>query len=320
MSQPRVAVPAHDRVVERAVPRRHGQLGVGGQLDVAQALGDAHVVGVDHAGHALAHRAQVVELGVDERPWVERAPGRAAGTVPGMTQLRVRLRRRGTARRTPLRPASSSRAGGTTYHHSARSDSTFQASRMVANGSMHWRSGGASSSRLIHAQPPHTSQRTGREVDVAGLQIVLGERPRLRDEGVGAVGAVAPAVERADEPVSHVPRPSATLHAAVAAGVLEAPVTPMSSVRTTMIDWSRIWYSAKSSGSRDLLEPARHLPDPRPEQLGLQLVEVRVVVALLGDPVRGAPSAKGTGRADHFWSTIAIVAPFPLRRADSTVY
>ena len=37
---------------------------------------------------------------------------------------------------------------------------------------------------------------------------------------------------------------------------------------------------------RDLLEPARHLPDPRPQQLGLHRVEVRVEVALLADPVR----------------------------------
>ena len=47
------------------------------------------------------------------------------------------------------------------YHRSVRSDSTFHSSRMVAAGSMHWRNGGASSSRLIHAHPPHTSQRTG---------------------------------------------------------------------------------------------------------------------------------------------------------------
>ena len=37
---------------------------------------------------------------------------------------------------------------------------------------------------------------------------------------------------------------------------------------------------------RDLLEPARHLPDARPQQLGFHLVEVRVEVALLGNPVR----------------------------------
>ena len=62
--------------------------------------------------------------------------------------------------------------------------------------------------------------------------------------------------------------------------------TPMSSVRSTMTDWSRNSYSTKSRGSRDLLEPARHLPDPGPQLLGLQRVEVRVEVALLGYPVR----------------------------------
>ena len=72
MSWPAVAVPAHDRVVERAVPRRHRQRRVGGQLDVAQTLGDAHVVRVHHPGHAVAHRAQVVDVGVDERTRVER--------------------------------------------------------------------------------------------------------------------------------------------------------------------------------------------------------------------------------------------------------
>ena len=46
-------------------------------------------------------------------------------------------------------------------HHSVRMASTFQASQMVAKGSMQLRSGGASSSRLIHAQPPQSSQRTG---------------------------------------------------------------------------------------------------------------------------------------------------------------
>ena len=47
------------------------------------------------------------------------------------------------------------------YHHSARIDSTLQASCTVANGSMHRRNGGAPESRLIQAQPPQVSQRTG---------------------------------------------------------------------------------------------------------------------------------------------------------------
>jgi hypothetical protein len=47
------------------------------------------------------------------------------------------------------------------YHHSARIDPSFHASITVAKGSMHWRSGGAAGSRLIHAMPPHTSHCTG---------------------------------------------------------------------------------------------------------------------------------------------------------------
>ena len=80
MSQPAARCQLHDRVVERAVPGRHRERRVGGQLDVAQALGDAHVVRVHHPGHAVAHRAQVVDLRVDERARVERAP--AARRVP----------------------------------------------------------------------------------------------------------------------------------------------------------------------------------------------------------------------------------------------
>jgi hypothetical protein len=48
------------------------------------------------------------------------------------------------------------------YHHSARIDSTLQASSAVAAGSRQVRTDGASGSRLIQAQPPQISQRTGR--------------------------------------------------------------------------------------------------------------------------------------------------------------
>ena len=45
----------------------------------------------------------------------------------------------------------------------------------------------------------------------------------------------------------------------------------------------------------DLLQPAGHLPDPRPQLLGFHRVEVRVEVALLGDPV-GVLHRVGHGR------------------------
>lgn len=46
------------------------------------------------------------------------------------------------------------------FHHSVRSAPTFHSSYFEANGWRHSRSGGAASSRLIHAHPPHVSQRT----------------------------------------------------------------------------------------------------------------------------------------------------------------
>ena len=154
-------------------------------------------------------------------------------------------------------------------HHSVRKDSTFQASRMLAKGSMQLRSGGASSSRLIHAQPPQTSQRTGTRSIWPGSQVVLGEGLLLRDEGVLAVEAVAPAVE----------------------GAGEAALAASRGLRTTLTPrWRHAFWKAATSVSLgahhhdglvedlvldevtdtgDLLEPAGHLPDPGPELLGL---------------------------------------------------
>ena len=83
-------VPAHDRFVERAFPRRDCQLRVGGKLHVAQTLGDAHVVRVHHPGHAFAHRAEIVDVRVDERARFERRTiGRRVS--PGDAELRMRL-------------------------------------------------------------------------------------------------------------------------------------------------------------------------------------------------------------------------------------
>src|SRR5215218_9651881 len=46
------------------------------------------------------------------------------------------------------------------FHHSVRSADTLNSSCRDANGSIQSRSGGASSSRLIHAHPPHSSTLT----------------------------------------------------------------------------------------------------------------------------------------------------------------
>ena len=124
-----------------------------------------------------------------------------------------------------------------------------------------------------------------REGEIVGAQIVFVELLGAQHEGVLAVETPAPAVERADEAAS---RPAALhqLHAAVAAGVVVGADGggvdahhDDGLVEDLVLD--------EVAGFGDLLEPARHLPDARPEQLGLQRVELRVVVPLLGDPVHG---------------------------------
>ena len=105
-------------------------------------------------------------------------------------------------------------------HHSVRMASTFQASRMLAKGSMQLRSGGAPGSRLIHAQPPQTSQRTGTRSMSPAVEVVLGEGLGPRHEGVLAVEAVAPAVEGAGEAALEGAPALDDLDAAVAARVL----------------------------------------------------------------------------------------------------
>ena len=170
-------------------------------------------------------------------------------------------------------------------HRSVRNDSTFHASSVLAAGSMHGRNGGASSSRLIHAHPPHTSRPHRDEVDVVRLEVVLGERLSPRDGCVHAVEAVAPAMERAGEPVLARPASLDDLDATVAAGVLErAHAHVVGAQHDDRLIEELVLDEVVRRG--DLLEPARHLPDARPQQLDFHLVEVRVDVALLGDPVR----------------------------------
>ena len=73
-------VPGHHGVVEAAVPRRHGLCRIVRELNVTLGFGHRHVVGVDHAPHALAHHVEVVQLGVDEALWVK--GGRVARGEP----------------------------------------------------------------------------------------------------------------------------------------------------------------------------------------------------------------------------------------------
>ena len=70
------------------------------------------------------------------------------------------------------------------FHHSVRSASTLNSSCLEANGSMQSRSGGASSSRLIHAHPPHSSHRTGARREIVGAEVGFVELPRDRSTKV----------------------------------------------------------------------------------------------------------------------------------------
>ena len=118
------------------------------------------------------------------------------------------------------------------------------------------------------------------------------EKVRSRDGGVGAVRAVAPAVERAGEAAlagAPGPRPFTPR---CRQAFWKAP-TPPSSVH----DDDRLVEDLVGDvvGRGDLLEPARHLPRAGPQLLGLEPEEVGVVVALLRHPV-GRSMAWGTGR------------------------
>ena len=114
------------------------------------------------------------------------APGRSEYRIPGMTSC-------GCVSTTWYISTNASIASfqftgrRPAYHFSVRSDSTFHASRMVAAGSMHSRTGGASSSRLIHAHPPHISHRTGTRSMSSGSRLCSANVFRRGMRGVLAV-------------------------------------------------------------------------------------------------------------------------------------
>jgi hypothetical protein len=129
---------------------------------------------------------EILQLGVDEDPRVE-GPGSRRGVAPGHDQLGVGLDHvvllqeglfgqlpvhRQTEGVPPLAPHRLHLPGV----------------QMVAKGSMHSRSGRG---LVVEVDPgaaaPDLAAHRG-ETDVLRLQVVLGEGPGLRDEGVLAVG------------------------------------------------------------------------------------------------------------------------------------
>ena len=194
-----VAVPAHHRVVERAVPGRHRQRRVGraARCRAGPRRSRTSLACTIPAMPSLIV-PQVLDVGVDERAAGRTAGRRAAGNRVRDHQLRVRLHHvvllderfigelpvhREPARVPPL--------GAQRLHlpgvedGGERLEALAQRRRVVVEVDPR-----------APAPRPRTAPAT-RSMS-SGLQVVLGERPPLGDEGVRAVEAVAPAVERAD--------------------------------------------------------------------------------------------------------------------------
>ena len=272
-------VPLDDGIVERAVPGRHALGGVGGQLDVAQALGDAQVVGVDHASHALAHGAQVLQLGLDERARIERIALLRGVAHAGDHELRMGLHDvvlllERLLSQLPVHgePARVPPLGAQRLHLPRVEDAGGGLDALAQR----W---GTRVEVDPRAAAPRLAQH-GHEVDVAGLELVVGEGSLLRHVGVAPILAVAPAVERTGEPARAGAPSLHHLHAAVPARVLEgahlAVVGAQDQHRLVedlvLHDIARL---------RDLLEPARHLPHAGPQLFGLEREELGIGVPRL---------------------------------------
>ncbi len=163
---------------------------------------------------------------------------------------------------------------------------------------MHSRSGGAASSRLIQAQPPHISQRTGVRSRSCGCRLRSENDFRARHERVRAVGPVAPTVEGADEAGLACSPSLGHLDAAVPAGVLEGADAKVGRAHDDdRLVQEFVFDEVVRLG--DLLEPAGHLPDAGPQQVDLHLEEVGVVVPLLGGTV-GKFHGEGHGECRPF--------------------
>ena len=264
---------------------------------------------MDHAGHAVAHRPQVADVGVDELGGVE--PLARSHPVSGRDdELRMRL---GDVvgldeRLDGQLPVDGQAAGvpplGLQRLHLPGVEARGERFEAVAER------------RCVEievdpraAAPGLASD--GREVEVAGLHVVLGERPAARDGGVLAVGSVAPAVERAGEPALAGAATDGHPDAAVATGVLERgdPEVLGAHHEDRLVEDLVLGEVARTG---DLLEPAGHLPDPGPEVVDLGLVEVGVVVALLGHPVGEVHRERHRERRPLRFDDRHAGVPFPL--------
>ncbi len=280
-----------DLVVEDAVPHHHRLGGILRQLDVGQLLGDLDFLGVDHAGHAFAQQAQVLDLrgdvlahghvGVDRQ--ADAAGVHAVHHVVehrrGLLQLRMRAHdvvafHEGFHRHLPV----GRQDGGVPpfrlqLAHTVRLDPVgHRADRVaVGRGVVVEIDEGATAPQLDAARP----QR-----QVGLVQLGLAEHVLAVDEGVLAFGVPAPAVEGADEPwrlAVAVPAFLDERHAAVAAGVMEGFHAVLAADHDHRLAEDGVLHPVADIGN--LLEPASHLPDVRPQVLAFEAIEFLVEIA-----------------------------------------
>ena len=215
MSAPRIAVPAGHRLVEGAGPVAAASAGRRG-LDVAKPSATATSLAMHHPAHAVTHRAEVrmsaamKSFGLKSR--------RAAAVTRGDDELRMGL---GDVIGLDERLDRELPVHGEwhAYHHSVRTTPS-STRRGPCRGLEESRNGGAVRVQVDPRAPAHVSHRTGTRS--------MSPASRLCSEN-SAVGAptcwrrrgVAPAMERAREPFSHVPAAAATRHTAVSTQVLE---------------------------------------------------------------------------------------------------
>ena len=259
-----------------------GEPVVRGQLHLGQLPGDLHVAGVHHARHAVAHRLQVLELTADEHAGIE--VGGVARREPsgdpelGMGLQHVVLLDKGLLGELPVdrEAAGVPPLGAQRVHHPPVED--------VGDGLQ------ARSERgrvVVEVDPCATTPGLAahrRQVEVGRVEVLGGERPGLGHFRVVPVRPVAPAVEGADEAAAARAPSLHELDTAVAADVVEGPHTLVGSPQ----DDHRLIEDLVLRAVADfgnLLEAAGHLPDAGPDELGFHGVEVRVVVALLANPV-----------------------------------
>ena len=123
-----------------------------------------------------------------------------------------------------------------------------------------------------------------RKGHVARFDVGLVEQIGLVDVGVGPVEAVAPAVEGTGESRRSVPAVFDQLDTSVATGVVIGPHCRV----VHSHDDDRLvqdYVFDEVTGMGDLRQPARHLPDMRPQQFAFHGIELGVVVPPGGNTV-----------------------------------